>query len=84
MEQGTELCTALDAWKVADSVEVMGRFLMVHAAATCQGEGRASSRRVCLPAAATVHDEANATVCTGCSEFRVELAAGEVALYSLS
>ena len=67
--------------EVRDSVEGRGRFLVVHAAASC-GTG---PRVVLLPAPATVINEANATVCSGCSNFStVAMVPGDVQLFTLS
>lgn len=76
-------CTAEPAIasQVRDSVEVQGRFLLVHAAAPC-GTG---PRFVLLPAPATVVDEANATVCSGCTNFStVAMVPGDVQLFTLA
>jgi hypothetical protein len=67
--------------EVHDSVEVRGRFLVVHAATSC-GTG---PRVVMLPTPATVMDEANTTVCSGCSTFStVAMGPGDVQLFTLS
>ena len=66
---------------VRDSVEVRGRFLLVHAAASC-GTG---PRVVILPRPSTVLDEANATVCGGCSQFStLTMSPGDVLLFTLA
>jgi hypothetical protein len=66
---------------VRDSVEVQGRFLLVHAAASCGTRPRV----VLLPRPATVVDEANATVCGGCSQFStVTMSPGDVLLFTLA
>ena len=66
---------------IRDSVEVQGRFLMVHAAATCGTR----SRQVLLPQPATVMSESNATICSGCMRFSTAvMVPGDVLLYTLS
>ena len=73
-----------DAWEAADSVEVRGRFLLVHAAATCSGVA-AVRRAVRLPAAVkAVTAEGGATVCTDCDTFQTPpMVAGDVHLFTL-
>ena len=70
---------------MSDAVEVHGRFVMVHASATCSGVAR-QVRVVKLPRVmGTVRDEANKVVCNNCASFHtMPMRAGEVQLFTLT